>query len=323
MQTPKVTLTYFQEHFIVRDGAFNESAPLRLPAETPKLATVFRKNSTYAVWDERGITIRVGDSVRSFKLQSIPLSPKAFTREEILLTQREIKAGRRSVDVAALSGAIRVASKVYFLGRWQDSKGKTWAEAMVEVDLDEKAPVPKFLARIHATSLADQAVDDQMFILDGRISYVAKLGETWGLQQYDPIKGRFSYDELGGQLDTYLAVGESRRLGLFVEKTRYGTTVAGRIDLLNRHRKILAENRDKMKFVDAEDPACVILSDGKSASIINTYSGAMFDLADACAMRRTSRGLVIWTPISEPKKAWLFDPSRWQVLAWWNIDISP
>src|ERR1044072_4298054 len=114
-QAPKVTLTYFQEHFIVRDGAFNESAPLRLTPTTPKLSTVFRKNNTYAVWDERGLTVRVGDSVRSSKLPSIVLSPKGFTRDEILFTNREIKAGRRSVDVAALSGAVRVANKVYFL----------------------------------------------------------------------------------------------------------------------------------------------------------------------------------------------------------------
>lgn len=307
----------------MRDGAFNESAPLRLTPESPKLATVFRKNSTFAVWDERGLTIRVGDSVRSFKLESIPLSPKAFTRDEILFNQREIKAGRRSVEVSALSGAIRVASKVYFLGRWEDSKGKPWSEAMVEVDLDQKPPVPKFLARIHAESLADEAVDDQMFILDGEVTYVARFGDHWGLQQFKPETGGFSFEPLGDDLDSYLPIGTGNRLGLFVEKTAYGTTLAGRVDLHSRFRKILAENRAKMRFVDAEDPACVILSYGNRASIINTDSGSVYDLKDPCSMRRTSRGLVIWTPVGDPKRAWLFDPDRWQVLAWWNSEISP
>lgn len=325
-QAPKVTLTYFQEHFIVRDGAFNESAPLRLTPTAPKLSTVFRKNNTYAVWDERGLTIRVGDSVRSTTLPSVVLSPKGFTRDEILFTQREIKAKRRSVDVSALSGAIRVANKVYFLARWDDSKGKSWAEAMVEVDLSERSPAPKFLARVHALSLADEPVDDQMLVVDGKLAYVARLGDTWGLQTFDPTNGRFAFDALGGQLDTYLPIsqdGRNARIGLFVERTPYGTTVAGRIDLKTRFRRILAENRAKMKFVDAVDPACLVLSFPKGASLLNTGSGSLFELSEAVAIRRTSRGLVVWTPVGDPKKAWLFDPARWQVLAWWNSSISP
>jgi hypothetical protein len=207
-----------------------------------------------------------------------------------------------------------------------DKKGISWAEAMVEVDLSEKSPIPKFLARVHALSLADEPVDDQIFILDGKVAHVARLGATWGIQSFDPSNGRFAYDPLGGQLDSYIPLSQTARnarIGLFVERTSYGTTLAGRIDLKTRFRRTLAENRAKMKFVDATDPACLVLSYPKGASLLNAGSGSLFELSDAVAIRRTSRGLVVWTPVSTPKRAWLFDPSRWQVVAWWNSSISP
>jgi hypothetical protein len=326
-QAPKVTLTYFQEHFIVRDGVYNESAPLKLPPHEPKLSMLFRKNDTFAVWDERGLTIRVGSNVKSTKFPEIATSPRAFTREEILATQKEIKAGRRSKDVGALSGAIRVGSKVFFLGRWIDKNGKAWSEALIQVDLTEKFPKPKFISRIHALSLADKPLDDQMFVMDNRLSYVARNGNTWGVQQFDPRDGRFSFDELGDLLVDYdaLPASTSRRnpVGLFVEKTLYGTTVAGRVDLHGRGRKTLAEARASMRFIDTSDPECVVLSIGKSAAIINTDTGAWYELPSPCSTRRTSRGVVIWTPVEQPKRAWLFDPVRWEVRAWWNADISP
>jgi hypothetical protein len=320
-QAPKVTLTFFQEHFIVRDGVYNESAPLQLPDEQPKLSTVFRKNSTFAVWDERGLTIRVDSKVKSTKLPEVATSPKAFTRDEILETQRLVKSGKRTKDVAGLSGALRVGNRVYFLSRWEDKEGKPWAEAIIQVDLTEAFPVPKFLTRVHALSMADKPIDDQIFILDGLLTYVARNKDRWGVQQFDPKSGRFSFDEMGDKLDSYTPL-TGNRTGLFVEKTSYGTTVAGRVDLHARFRKTLAETRAKMRFIDAHDPACVVLSFGNAASILNTETGAVYDLAVACATRRTNRGLVIWTPIQAPRRAWLFDPTRWQVKAWWNADIS-
>jgi hypothetical protein len=326
-QAPKVTLTFFQEHFIVRDGVYNESAPLKLPSDEPKLSMLFRKNDTFAVWDERGLTIRVGSKVKSTRFPDIATSPKAFTRPEIQATQKEIRAGRRSRDVSGLSGAVRVGSKVFLLGRWVDRSHKTWSESLIQVDLADKFPKPKFLSRIHALSLADRPLDNQVFVMDNRLSYVARNGNVWGLQQFDPRNGRFTFDDLGESLVDYvplpsLSSSLTNPVGLFVEKTPYGTTIAGRVDLHGRGRKTLAEARASMRFIDAYDPECVVLSFGKSAAIINTDTGAMYDLPVPSSTRRTNRGVVIWTPVEKPKRAWLFDPVRWEVRAWWNAELS-
>lgn len=315
-QTPKVTLAYFQEHFIVRDGVYNESAPLKLPLEPPKLSTVFRRNSTFAVWDERGITVRIGPKVKSTKLPDIATSPKAFPRDEIRETLTLIKQRKRSKDASAISGAMRVGNRVYFLARWEDSSGKPWAEALVQVDLAERFPTPKLVGRIPVLSVATKPIDNQLQILDGQVSYVARKGNHWGVEQYNTQNGRFSFDQLGDTLDSYLP-GESKT-GFFIEKTAYGTTVAGRLDLRTRTRKILAEGRWRMRFMDASEPPFIIFSSGNSASIVSTATGAQMDLPVPSSARRTSRGVVIWTPVADPKRAWLYDPDRWQVRAWWN-----
>jgi hypothetical protein len=320
-QAPKVTLTFFEEHFIVRDGAFSESAPVKLPKENPKLSTLFRRNSTFAVWDERGLTLRVGSKTKSTKLPDIATSPKAFTKEEIKQTAAEIRKGRRSKFAAGLSGALRVGSSVYFLPRWEGKDGKPWAEALVQVDLTQKFPEPKLVARPKVLSLGDSAIDDKLFILDGLITYVARKGDSWGIQQLDPKNNRSSFEQLGDRLDSYQA-GASRT-GLFVERTAYGTTVSGKIDLRTRTKRIFAEDRAKMRFVDGATPACVVISYGNSATVLNSESGAIYNLVPNCAMRRTGRGIVIWTPVDAPKRAWLFDPRRWEPRAWWNAELSP
>lgn len=319
-QAPQVTLSYFQEHFIVRDGVYNESAPLKIPPGSPRLSVAFRRDAAFAVWDERGLTIRVGKKLQSTKFRDVATSPKAFTKEEIKRTLSEIKAGRRSRDVGGLSGAVRIGSSVYFLARWTQKDGTPWAEAILRADLSEKFPEPKFLGRIPALSLAARPIDDQLFILEGKPSYVARTGAKWGLAQIDLKSKNISLDVLGGQLIGYTPIEGSvlgSRLGLFVERTAYGTTVAGRVDLVNRYRKPLAEARAAMRFIDARDPACVVISFGDTAVLHNTATGAEMALPVPCATRRLSRGVVVWTPVSEPKRAWLFDPQRWQVRAYW------
>jgi hypothetical protein len=329
-QTPKVTLTYFQEHFIVREGVYNESAPLKLAEETPRLSTLFRKNSTFAVWDERGLTIRVGPTVKSTKLPDISLSPKAFSRAEILSNLAEMRKGRRTKDVAGLSGAVRVGNRVYFLARWEDKDGKPWAEALVRVDLTDKFPEPKFVTRQPSISIADQPVGDQLFIMEDKVSYIARDGGKWGIEQFDTQSDRSTFEELGGRLETYVPIQAANRkpqtaplAGYFVERTSYGTTVAGRVDLKSRTRKNLAEGRMKMRFMDGQEPPCLIRTSGNTATILNASTGAEFDLPVPCAARRMSRGIVVWTPVEDPKRAWLYDPRRWQGLTWWNSELSP
>ena len=318
----KPTLTYFEKHFIVRDGAESESAPLKLPPEEAKLSTLFRRNATFAVWDERGLTVRVGPKVKSFKLQDVATSPKAFTRDEIVDTLVAIRKGDRTKAASALSGAVRIGNHAYFLARWEDRSGKPWAEAIVQVDLSQRSPEPRFVARADALSLAAKPIDDQLFILDGKVSYIAKKESRWGLELLDSRNGRLDFEPLGDEILSFAFLDQERESGLFIERTSYGTNLAGRVSLKARTRKTLFETRDKIRFIDDAEPACLVIGNGKSSKIVDTASGAIMDLPASCGIRRMTRGLIIWTPSDEPKKAWLYDPTRWEGRAWWNSELS-
>ena len=137
-----------------------------------------------------------------------------------------------------------------------------------------------------------------------------------------------TFEQLGNKLESF-SIEEPRashlqdarsEIGLFVERTRYGTAVAGRVDLHTRTVKILAESRSKMKFLDEAYPECVIVSSGKNVLLVNAATGAQMDLPAPCSARRTSRGIVVWTPVADPKRAWLYDVTRWQGRAWWNAN---
>jgi len=162
VDTPNLRL--FQDSFVVRLGAQKADVPIQLPREKPALSVSFRKNQTYAVWDDRGLTIRIGKTAKSTRLEEIAVTPKIFTADEIRETAGLIKAKKRSKKAASLSGARRIGTTVYFLLRWEDSAGKPWMESLVSVDLAKPTFHPTLLARLPGLSLADKPIDDKLIL---------------------------------------------------------------------------------------------------------------------------------------------------------------
>ena len=309
------TLNYFQENFIVRRGDKRLIVPLQLPREKPVLSVSFRKNKNYAVWDDRGLTIRIGKVAKSTRLEAIATSPRAFEREEILETSAKIKARERSAGASSLSGAKRVGNLVFFLARWEEKGGRPWLEALVSVDLTEETFHPKFLARLDGTTLAEKPIDDRLFILDNRMAAVVRKGEQWGLSSYDPDLSKFEFKEIGRRLESYLPL--STQTGAYVERTEYGSKVGGRADLASLAPRELFESKGNVKFVEKGTPHIVQAASGDKVRLVNTETGAELELLASSAMRRTPLGLVVWSPFRTPRRAWLYSYDRWTVLAEW------
>jgi hypothetical protein len=311
----KPTIRYFQETFVVRVGDRRAEVPLQLPKEKPVLSVSFRKNKNYAVWDDRGLTIRIGKIAKSTRLDAISTSPKAFEHEELLQNVELIKKKERSAGATALSGARRVGNLVFFIARWEDKKGKPWLEALVSLDLTEDSYHPKFLARLPGLTLAEKPIDDRLFILNERMSAVVRKGEQWGLATFEPEAAAFEFKEAGHRLETYQPL--SSRFGAFVEKTEYGARIGGRIDLQTFGRKNLVEAKGAVRFTDKGDPLIALISKGDEVRLLNTETGAELDLLTSVSMRRTPLGLVVWSPYKDPRRAWLYSLDRWTPLAEW------
>lgn len=314
-------INYLEETFIVRGNELTERVPLQLPKPKPTLSVAFRKNTTFAVWDDRGLTIRHGRRVRSTRLPEIAVSPRAFEREQILETLDKIKAKDRRREASGLSGARRVGNFAYFLVRWNERNGSPWLEALVRVDLNSPTSKPEFVGRFGGLSTATAAIDDRMFLREGRLAILARATKEWGLATYDLAGKRFDFQALGENLETVVPAGQDTLA--FIERTAYGTRVAGELDLTTLTRRELAEVRGRARFLDGDLPRLLVANNGREAVIRNLDSGSELRLPASSSLRRTRAGVLVWSPVRPPKRATLYDPARWSPRAEWAAPDAP
>jgi hypothetical protein len=288
------------------------------PAPAKKIdQIVFRKNNNFAVWDGRGLSIRHKNRTKSSKLVDIALTPKLFSREQILKTRELISKGVRQKEVSALSGARRVGNEAYFLARWKESSGKTWLEALIKVDLDSDKPIPQLVGKFDGLSLAKKPLDDQMFILNGALSVITQADGGWNLTKYDVHTKTFSAFVQGLDLVSFMPLNE--KLGLFVERTSDGASVVGRVDLINGSRRNLLETRKKVTILDHDQPGILIL-DG--TTLHNLESSMQTPMPVGAVVKRTGAGVLVYWPATKPSHAILLDPDRWTPITRWARDTK-
>lgn len=313
----KYTLEFFQQNFVIRRGDTVLRAPLKLVPEKPRTSIMYRKDQTFAVWDDRGLTVRTGSRVSSTHLNYIPTSPKVFPRSDITRMLPKFASGERRKDASSLAGSCRVGSDVYFLVRWEDRDFKPWLEALVKVDLSSAEPKPVYVARLDRFSFATKAIDDQLFATDDSLFVITRDNGRWGVSRFDPRQGsRFDATELGEGLDSILT--GPKGYAYVVEKTDFGSRVAARVNLNSETRKDLIESPSRMKFIDALIPELIVINGPKSQVLHNGETGADLELPPSAAARRAGKHVVVWSPYDAPKTATLYDPARWEAIATWR-----
>ncbi len=284
------------------------------PADPPP-AVMFRRNETYAVWDDRGMTVRVGKNSQSTRLEDIPVSPKAFDRPEILQTLDLIQKGVRTKKAFAISGAKRLGTEAYFLVRWEDRGAKPWMEALVMVDLASPSLHPKFVGRFEGISMGFQAIDNHLVLIGEKLAVVTRQRDTWGLATYDPKRESFAFEARGSKLEGFMYTANTK--GLFIERTPYGTTMAGAVDLVDASRDLLYEGRGVARFVDPKTPHILVASGPAGRKVIDAGTGCEMPLDVNAEVRRAGRFVLVWTPAKGPQTATIYKPDRWNVVGRW------
>lgn len=312
------TVQYYQQSFQIHAPGDIESVPLT-PAEAagPK-SVAFRKNEAFAVWDERGLTVRRGGDAVSSRMPEVAVSPRVFPREEILRTLQRIRDGECTKEAAALSGARRIGKDAFFLLRWVDNSGKSWAEALIQVDLTALKLSPHLVGRFAGISSATKDVDDKLMIVQGKLAIIGSAHDSWGLDTYDPSTQQFDVVQMGAKLESILAISSTQ--SLFVETSTYGSTIAGRIDIETGTRKILYEGRERATFLDTSDPVIVIARTGTKTKLINCSTGAVRLIPYDIDARRVGKDILLWWDPSSPTAAWLISPTSWVTLAIWRAN---
>jgi hypothetical protein len=280
------------------------------------MTAAFRRNEDYAVWDERGLTIRHGDRSRSGRLEEVVVSPRFFSKAEIQETVKQIHAGRRTKAASALSGAVRSGRYAYFLVRWEDSKHRPWAEFLVRVLLGSNGLWPEVVGRFEGLSLGYKPIDDRLFVLGENLAVVTRQAQAWGIASFDPRTRAFEFRGLGNDLLSFMPTG--RKTALYVERTRYGLVQAGRADLGSGERAPLFEARGNARFVDALRPLVVVSSTADSARLHNAETGAEWTIPVDNGVGRIGSYILVWTPYASPTSATLYQPDRWTVVRRWS-----
>ncbi len=267
----------------------------------------FRRDQRWAVWDDRGLTVRDGKVAVTTKLGEIAVSPRAFSRDEILKSLDLFKTNKRKKNSDALSGSLRLGTKCYFLPRWTDADGKTWLEALIEVDLAQPNPRPKFLGRFKGFTSALKNIDDRLFLVRDRLSIVSSDGGTWGLGSFADNNGTFEFSPLGTNLISYF------RGGYFLESTSYNTYIVGQIDLSSGLRKNLFETRSKS--VDLKDGSSVAVVRQKGSTVVkNLKTGGQITTDGNAYVAPIDKYVLVWTK-DQRTSAYLYEPVRWTAVA--------
>lgn len=310
-----VTLT--GNAFVVHRGALNETVPIALAKKVAPKFVAFRRDKNFAVWDVRGLTIRSGEKVKSYRLPELAVSPKLFEHEEIRNNLKLIASGERTKNATALSGAKRIGNDVYFLVRWDDKSKQTWSEALVRVPLDADDLKWYLVGKFDGLSLATLSIDDQLILHNGFLAVIIRKGEEWGESFYSRNMKAFGFKKLGKNLAEFEPTKDDG--AMFVEKTSYGTSIGGLVDVEKQVRHELLEVRGTFKLLDGEHPMLAL----EPPMLRNAESGSEFALPKDAAVRRCVGGVLIFAPQAHPTSAVLYDPERWTPLARWSGKATP
>lgn len=295
--------------FIVRDAGKVIRQPVKDAIDTEPLSIAFRRDDHWAVWDDRGLTVRAKKLVRSSRLEDISVSPRIFTKEEI----RATIAAKRDRQARFLTGAKRLGTKTYFIPRWVDDSGKAWLECLVEVDLTSANPKPKLLARLPGNSPASLGIDSMLFTISGKLTVPIQKPNEWGIASWNSGASACDFKRLGTRLVSLTANGNA------IEQSESGTYTASRLNLTTGARQLLFESRRPIRFLDDETPA-FILEKGPSPRIINAETAVVGTLRESSFARRVGQFIVGYDGDKEPTAATLYRAEDWSPLASWKKD---
>jgi hypothetical protein len=310
----KSTLVLYQQRFVVR----TPTALFRVPvvqADLPPAAVMYRRNDTFAVWDERGLTVRQKEWSFTTRFAELPVNPKVQSRAEIRRTVDLVKSGKRRLEAFAISGSRRFGSKAYYLVRWDSSDRTPWLETLVSVDLGQAHPKPRLEGLFAGLSLASQPIEDRLLVRSDKLAIAANGEEGWGLATFDPLRSGFEFEVLGHHLESF-SPGDGNQ-ALFVEKTEYDAFLACHLNKDGK-KEVIFEHRGPMRFLDGASPPILVLSDNSKRLLYDAATGAEVEIARDATVSRTGPFILTWIGGSNPKSATLYRPDRWDVEAQWK-----
>lgn len=312
-------LRYADSNFVIStsmNGPAKERIPLSSDSGNSLQSLEFRRDQVFVVWDDRGLTVRNGKISSSTHFKSVPTSPRLRTRDEILKTINDRQNQNLSFQASSLSGCVRAGNHVYGIVRWTKDSDKTWLECLFDVNLSSPKPVAHALSILPGTSFAQGFIDHVLFLNHGSIAAYIKMKNQWGKWDYNPSNGNSTFQPIGNRpvaINPY----PNHEVG-FIEKSTIGTYYAGVFDPKQMSRVDVQEFDSKPQFLNSVWPPVVSVTQRGLPTLVNLEQGNALFLAKGCQAKEGQAGVIVWTGMSNPKKAWLFSVENWKPMAWWS-----
>lgn len=319
-QPTSPTLTLVGNDLVVKLGDRQAKVPAKPGPKVSAIRTTYRKDETFVHWDATGVHVQKGEYDRSTRLPDAALSPKLFSREEILKSKNLISQGKRKKDCSFLSGSARLGSDVFLLLRWEDSENKPWLEALFKVDLNAAKPAPVLLGKFDGISLATGNADSRLHTRrDGLFVLGRLVSGDWGVGFYDPKTAKFAFAKRGTGLVSYDFIEGGMIVG---ERTDYGKVRFSQMTLLGQGATVLAELKPGTKLMADAVPYFAIAPSNLGQTLRNLDTGATMLLPVKPQVKRTEFGLLVW-PEADPSKAVLYSNERFVRLAAAKVEAAP
>lgn len=295
-----------------RNEVVRTASPAKLPP--PKVFS-YHKGNLWVTFDPRGITLRVGNQVRSTKLPDLVSSPRFFSRDEIVDHLAKIDAGIVSRDCSQLGGWEEYNGKLYLSPRWIDANKAAWMQAIVSVDLKTTTPLYSIESVFLQPSISTLPIEDNLFRTDSGFATISTDGTQWGMTYIADGSKRGSFSACGTGTPTASPV-PSGKVIQFSEQTGYGTFIVGTVTVPEAERSDIVEVRAKAEFLD-DDSRIVKVNNPANVVLHNSASGLELTLPKDVGTRMTQSGVLVWTPAKAPKAAILYAVDTLRAVSKW------
>lgn len=246
------------------------------------------------------------------------MSPKLFSKEEILANVQDSKQNLKQFKVSAISGWVKIANKAYILARWEDKNAKPWLEALFEIDTANPNPKPQLLGKFNGFTQAIGRVNDKVVQQAEDLAVATFTADGPAIAKFSIPKKEFSTEYLKSQNTppTEMKLIEGSRFGISFRKTAANTILVGVINGESSTHEIASEVRGSI--IGIYSPTMLAYTNEGRKNITNLLTGAQLTLPNDVGISSTSQGLLLWTPKQNPTQAGLYAFGSFRTISRWQ-----
>jgi len=310
-------LDYKSGVFSIKSGT--ETQRVMLKRSTPVLPSTvtLKSGKNSASWNGKSLNLKFGSAItKGLKLGDALTSPKLFSSEKIAQISARIASGEITRNVSGLSGWSQSGANAYFLVRFDNKSKKPWLECLFKVNLAAKTGNFQPIGAFESITGTIKKGDQKLIPTLGGFAIIGKKDGEWGVDFLANGSKSSSFTPVGSNYPEFQILNQGRE-ATFVEKTTYGTYLAGKVTIPAGIPSFLAESKNQISFPGPFSSIAQIVSADKNV-IRNTISGLELELPKNIGVVTTSRGVLVWTPSQEPRTAILYDTIALRSLVRWN-----